>query len=80
VNASGPPEQTGHFTTGFGPFTTYPHTEQIAVTAASSARSFATARSSARICIFSAMRPGMKIAMASSITLEVMTVCPCSIA
>ena len=32
------------------------------------------------ICIFSAMRVGMKMAMASSMTLLVMTVCPCSIA
>ncbi len=32
------------------------------------------------ICIRSASRVGMKIAMASSITFEVMTVCPCSIA
>ncbi len=32
------------------------------------------------ICIFSAMRLGMKMAMASSITLLVMTVWPCSMA
>ena len=52
----------------------------MAETVASSARSFATARSSARICIFSAIRLGMKIAIASSITFDVMTVCPCSMA
>ena len=52
----------------------------MADTVASSALSFATARSSAMICIRSASRVGMKMAMASSITLEVMTVWPCSMA
>jgi len=52
----------------------------MAVAGCDSARSFATATSSARICMRSAIRVGMKIAMASSITLFVMTVWPCSIA
>jgi hypothetical protein len=52
----------------------------MAVVSAWARRSSATARSSARICIFSAMRAGMKMAMASSMTLLVITVWPCSMA
>ena len=79
-NFSGVALQTGHVTTALGPLTVYPQIEQMAVAGCDSARSLATARSSAMICIRSAMRAGMKMAIASSITLLVMTVCPCSIA
>src|SRR4029450_4300502 len=48
----------------------------MAVTAWDSARSCATATSSARICMRSAIRVGMKMAIPSSMTLLVTTVCP----
>jgi len=54
--------------------------EQMAVAAWDSARSCATATSSARICIRSAIRVGMKMAIARRMTLLVTTVWPCSIA
>ena len=79
-NWSAPAPHTGHFTAGFGPFAAYPHAPQTVVVPAPSARMAAAATPSAIARIFSGTRPGMNSAMAPSITLEVTTVCPCSVA
>ena len=79
-NRPAPAPHTGHFTAGFGPLAAYPQAPQTVVVPAPWARMAAAATPSAIARIFSGTRPGMNSAIASSITLEVTTVCPCSVA